>query len=310
MLKGRISAGNARTLASDVRNGRWSEVENWLRTVADQAAGKGCDRVLVSSEWLLDAFSGDNRLVEFSRRLNGLGDHSILLLLLLRDPVNQLISLYKHRAKAGTAGSIDEWVAGGYELPRKLKGIRQQQQASGVELFARSYGSQQGDLERLFFEEWLEMPVPADAAGLLVNPSLSLSELVLLRRLRACHPGLVACLYERLLAIDPGLKTEGKAMGEYARNVAINAVAVHADEWQHWNGVLSQSERLQIPQPGPEPGPEPDSLELSASQLGSVMQLLSEAATPGFVLRLYWSWRRRPVLSRLKWSMWPWRARR
>lgn len=310
MLAGRISGGNAMTLAKQIWDARWTRAEQWLLSAVDAARSQRCDRLLLSSEWLLGALANEGRLLELSRRLSRLGSHPTELLLILRDPVEQLISHYKHRAKSGQAGSLDAWVDSNYLLPGRLAAIRKQIEDSGATLVVRGYGKQPGALERLFFEDWLAIPVPAEASGLRVNPSLSLSELVLLRKLRALQPGLVPYLYERLLAVDPDVQVSGVQMQDYARRVAANAVARHAEEWQRWNAMLPESERFSIPQLGPEPGPEPDSLELSASQMSAVIQLLVEAATPGFMLRLYWSWRLRPALSRIKRSIRPWRARR
>lgn len=310
MLAGRISAGNAQSLALHIREQQWDRVEQWLRRVAEAAVRKRCDRILLSSEWLLGSLAGDDHLIELSRRLDRLGGHSLEFLLVLRDPVGQLLSLYKHRAKSGSLGSIDQWVQGGYDLPRRLAGIRRQIDASGVVFVVRSYSKQSASLERVFFEDWLGIPVPENTANLLVNPSLSLSELVLLRKLRAQHPGLVPYLYERLLALEPGVKVEGQAMQAHALQVATNTVAVHAQEWQHWNALLPEVERFSVPAPGPDPGPEPASLELSAAQLGVLMELLSDAVGMKLRLQLLWSWRLRPLLSRIKHLVWPGGSRR
>ncbi|TVQ29089.1 MAG: hypothetical protein EA370_15775 [Wenzhouxiangella sp.] len=310
MLGGRISAGNALHLARFVREGRWAKAEQWLQRAAEAAQAQDCDRILLSSEWLLGALAHDERLVELTRRLGAMGNHTVELLLVLRDPVGQFISLYKHRAKSGTVGSIDAWAQTGYDLPKRLSGIRGQIDVSGAELVVRAYGKESGALERLFFEDWLGMAVPAGTDNLLVNPSLSLSELVLLRKLRARHPGLVPYLYERLLAVDPAMKLEGQAMQDHARKVATHAVAGYAREWQQWNERLPQPERFAIPESGEKPGSEPEQLELSAAQLGVLMELLADAVRPGFGLQVFWSWRLRPLLGRIKRVVLPWHNRR
>ncbi|HKL20978.1 MAG TPA: hypothetical protein VJ904_04185 [Tichowtungia sp.] len=110
MLAGRISAGNTLHLAKHIRNGQWPAAEKWLARAAEEARARDCDRVLLSSEWLLEALAPDDRMVELTRRLQQSDGYSVEYLLILREPVGQLISLYKHRAKRGTTGSIDVWV--------------------------------------------------------------------------------------------------------------------------------------------------------------------------------------------------------
>ena len=310
MLAGRISAGNTLHLAKHIRNADWQAAEQWLHRAGDEARAVGCDRVLLSSEWLLEALAPADRMVELTRRLKKLDGASVEFLLVLREPVGQLISLYKHRAKRGTAGSIDAWVEHGYDLPRRLSGIRRQIEAENVPLVVRGYGKESGALERVFFSDWLKVAVPAGSSNLRVNPSLSLSELVLLRKLDACHPGLVPYLYDRLIEIPLDKKLEGSDMTEHARQVAVQTVARDADEWAYWNGLLAAEERFPLPEAGPQPGPEPDALELSAEQLSVVMHLLSDAL--GFRLRMQvlWSWRLRPVLARIKRAVLPGLSRR
>ena len=310
MLSERISAGNTLHLAKYIRKGHWTAAEKWLRRAADEARALDCDRVLLSSEWLLEALAPDDRMAELTGRLDQMGGWSVEFLLVLREPVGQLISLYKHRAKRGTTGSIDAWVEHGYDLPRRLSGIRRQVEADDVPLVVRGYGKESGALESVFFEDWLEVPVPEGSSNQRVNPSLSLSELVLLRKLNAHYPGLVPYLYDRLLEIPVDRKLEGSEMTEHARQVAIQTVARHAEEWAHWNEMLPPAERFALPVPGAQPGPEPDALELSAAQLAVVMQLLSEAL--GFRLRMQvlWTWRLRPVLARVKAVLLPGLSRR
>ena len=310
MLAGRISAGNTLHLTKHIGNGHWAAAEKWLRRAADAARALDCDRVLLSSEWLVEALAPDERMVELTRRLKQMDGYSVEFLLVLREPVGQLISLYKHRAKRGTTGSIDSWVEHGYDLPCRLSGIRRQVEAGGVPLVVRGYGKESGALELVFFKDWLGMPVPDGSSNIRVNPSLSLSELVLLRKLHAFHPGLVPYLYARLLEIPLDKKLEGSEMTAHARQVAVQTVARHADEWARWNEMLPPEERFALPELEPQPGPEPDGLELSAEQLAAVMRLLSDALRFRLRMQVLWTWRLRPVLARVKAVLLPGLSRR
>ena len=310
MLAGRISAGNALHLARFIREGQWDRADQWLARVATAAQAQNCDRILLSSEWLLGALAHKDRMVEFCGQLKQSGHEPPEILLILRDPVGQFISLYKHRAKGGTVGSIDAWASAGYDLPQRLARIRKQLDPSGAQMTVRGYGKAPGSLERVFFTDWLEVPIPADGRNLLVNPSLSLSELVLIRQLRAARPSLVPFLYERLLAVDPAQKSESQAMKDYAAQVAAHAVARHAGEWQKWNMLLPEPERLRIPEQPGVPGPEPKDLVLSAAQWNALTELIADASRPGFLWNLFWAAQLRPALGRIKRLLFPWHSRR
>ena len=310
MLAGRISAGNALHLARFVREGQWEHVGKWLKKAVSTAEGRDCDRILLSSEWFLGSLAHQERLVEFSRWLVQRGHHAPELLLVLRDPVGQFISLYKHRAKSGTVGSIGVWSKAGYDLPQRLGRIRRQLEASDATLVVRGYGKAPGALEQVFFSDWLGVSVPAEAASLVVNPSLTLSELVLIRQLQVARPSLVPYLYDRLLSVDPELKSEGAAMQEYSRQVAAHSVGQHAEEWRYWNELLPATERFSMPESVREPEPEPAELVLSAVQWEALMALLADGARPHFMLRLFWTSQLRPVLARVKRVVLPWYSRR
>jgi hypothetical protein len=310
MQSGRISAGNALHLARFLSEGRIAKAERWLRSAVDSAHAQGCDRLLLSSEWLLGSLAQGDHI----ERLDGLARHSgatgIQLLMVLRDPVGQFLSLYKHRAKSGNVPPIDRWAGTGYNLPERLSGIRTQVEKSGVSLLVRAYGKEPGSLERLFFEDWLEVPVPGCSNGLVVNPSLTLSELILLRKLRIRNPDLVPFLYDRLLSLDPASKPEGKEMLAFARQVAINTVARNAEEWSRWNALMPAAERFDVPAMGDPAGEEPFQLELSEAQITAVMDLLAEAIGTKLLTRLFWRARLRPALARVKRALFPWHSRR
>lgn len=300
MQEGRISGGNALVLARAIAAGRWAEVQVILFGAAEQAQAQDCDRVLFSSEWLLGSLAEDEALKSLKEVLGRCGDHALELFLLLREPVEQLISHYRHRAKSGGLYDLQTWADRDYLLPGRLSILRRQLESIDTQIVVRGYGKAPGALEQVFFADWLGVSLPPEASGLLVNPSLSLSELVLLRQLKATRPSLVPVLYARLLALDPALKTEAPAMRAYARQVAAQAVGRYAEEWAHWRSRLPESERFTIAPPEGIPGPEPSDLVLSSAQWAVLMGLLADATRPGFLLGLIWSSRLRPGLAKIK----------
>ena len=305
MASGQISAGNGRQLAQDLYQRRWTDVRRRLSAAASEARERRCGTVLFSSEWLLAALAQKALLEPFTASLRELGAQEIRFLLVLRDPVEQFLSLYKHRAKRGTAGNIAEWARRGYRLPEDLAGFRNALRGVDAALLVRKYSRESGALERLFFEEWLGVRVPATAVPESVNPSLSLSELELLRLLAGRRPNLVQPLYDRLLSLDVREKVQGRELAAYARAVAERAVLAHRDEWMAWNDRLPDSEQLVIPRPEGEIPTEPREIAFSKDQVEALMGFLAESVEPRFLVRLLWSAKIRPALGRVARAVMP-----
>ena len=310
MQAGRISSGNAADLAMAIiqRNVRYQEKR--LEFVIRQARAANCSRVLLSSEWLLAALAAPNRLHDLSDRFLRAGAVSVNLLLMLRDPVDQLISLYKHRAKQGTLGDLSEWARINYVLPKRLEAIRHQISGSNMQLTVRGYQKSAGWLEKVFFRDWLGLDVPLPAMADVVNPSLTLSELRFLRALNAQEPSLVTELYTRMAKIESKNKQEHHELAGYARAVAESIVSEHREEWERWNMLLPQNEVLAIPKSRPLPEREPEVIKLSAYQLQAVSDVLADISRARFLIRLMWRSRLRPVLARIKAVLLPGLSRR
>ncbi|MFM9817504.1 UNVERIFIED_CONTAM: hypothetical protein K0B97_06165 [Spiribacter pallidus] len=256
--------------------------------------------MLLTSEHLLPALSKSKRLEAFEAAAEKAGFAATHYLVILRDPSAQCLSLYKHRAKRGTAGEIADWVENGYRLPEELRGFREQAEKLGITPTLRGYTREPGGLEKRFFEDWLGVPTPAVDMPATVNPSLTLSELILIKQMAERRPALVEPLYDALLAIDPAQKVQGSALEAHAKAVATAAVAAHADEWAAWNHLLPADQALPIPAPPTEIPPRPRELGLTDRQMAALAAVIDEAASSRFVARLIWRSRIRPVLSRLK----------
>ena len=154
-------------------------------------------------------------------------------------------------------------------------------------------------MEQIFFNDFLDIEKPQlDLPGA-VNPSLGLSELVLIRKMAKLRPKLVPSLYETLIKVPSKEKAADRVQKSFAAAVAAQAVAAHADEWAAWNALLSDEEQLEIPA-APDVVPEPSTeLEFSEVQLEAISALFARAATPGFVLETFWLSRLRPGLGRM-----------
>lgn len=300
MAAGQISAGNGRELAQRIRLQCWDLVKGQLNTAVEEAQRRGCDTVLFSSEWLLSVFAERALLEPFIALVQELGAEKIRFLLVLRDPVDQFLSLYKHRAKRGTAGSVAEWAQAGYRLPQELAVFREALHGFDAELAVRKYGRGPGALDERFFRQWLDIEPPDAAVPATVNPSLTLSELELLRLLAERRPSLAIPLYDQFLAMDPKRKVQGRELEAYARAIAEHAVAEHRDEWAQWNTLLPASEQLVIPRPEGELTPEPRDVAFSKTQMEALMGFLAESVEPRFLAKLIWTAKIRPFLAGIK----------
>ncbi|WP_165919024.1 hypothetical protein [Rhodovulum adriaticum] len=301
MQRGLVSAGNAFRLCLALKAEPASQklstlLHDWGRQATERSVG----RVLATSELLLPELHSDGGLERLLLAAQKAGFGRLHFLLILRAPVEQLLSLYKHRAKRGTAGEIAEWCASGYRLPHELAGFRRQAEALGIDLTVRGYSREKGALERRFFVDWLGVPVPDVAVPARVNPSLTLSELALVRQMAAVRPELVEPLYEAMSAVDPGEKVQGQALSHYARAVATQVVAEHAAEWEEWNHLLPADERLPIPEAPADLPPRPDELGFSEVQMQALADFMARTATSGFVAETAWKSRIRPRLGRVK----------
>lgn len=296
MSSGRISGGNALKLAEDVDSENWLMVAKRLGAAWQEAARLGADVVLISSELLLAPLAGDGRLNRFVRSLEEAGFSKPEFLIVLRDPVDQLISLYKHRAKSGTVGDIADWCETGYQVPDELAGFRRQVDSAGVKLVVRRYSRASGGLDRLFFADWLKIPVPEHEMPDSVNPSLGFSELALIRQLAKNRADLVPHLYETMAAVPKSAKPRNAGIETHAKAVAVKTVSQHADEWALWNAWLPEQEQIAVPESVAAVPPCPDEFGFGEEQLRAVSHLLATSATLGFVGRQFWRSRLRPML--------------
>ena len=304
MQKGLVSAGNGYTLASSIRQNSFVDISGIINRWADRNINSKCSGVLVTSELLLPALSGAESVSGLIKAFHNVGFAEVRFLLILRDPVDQCLSLYKHRAKRGTAGDIAAWCASGYHVPAQLAGFRRQAEALGAEVTVQPYSRTPGKLESLFFEDWLGVPVPQVCVPKTVNISLTLSELALLRQVAQMRPALVEPLYEALNGLDPKNKVQGAALEAYARAVVTNAVAQHAEEWAAWNRYLPADAQLTIPAPVDQLPSPPAEVGFSEAQMAVLADLLGRSATPRFIARLAWRQHLRPALGRAKRFVW------
>jgi hypothetical protein len=238
--------------------------------------------VLLSNELLVLALSREGNVKAFEQIVQATGYTQAHYLLILRDPVEQALSLYKHRAKAGTAPDIEVWSADHYHYGSGLKRFLQQATDCSLPLRCRKYSRQ---LEQLFFGEWLDIPPDQfKKPNKQVNPSLTISELLLIQQLRKQDTLLPKLLYSAFLQLPEQDKAQEPRIKKYYQGILNNALLQYRDTWEACNQYLPDDTPLQLPHPQT---PEPDkALTFSARQAEAVSVLMRQLRSPLFLLKL------------------------
>jgi len=247
LIKGEISAGNAQSLTNAINENNFDKSETFVAQRIEQAEDRSCHTIFLSNELLLLALAKDDNLQQFIFILNKLGISEVEFLLFLRDPVEQALSLYKHRAKSGNVLDIEEWPNKNYAYGEALFSFLQQVQLEKINLTVRKFSKEKGALEMILFREWLNIKEDLIPPPKVVNPSLSLSELILLKKVRKHEPFLVNIFYNKLIQIPKKNKCENGSIEQYHNESISNEMAKYKDTWVICNQYLSKNEKIVVP---------------------------------------------------------------
>jgi hypothetical protein len=248
LVKGEISAGNAQSLTDALHTNNLSACESFVAQRVEETIQKSCHSLFLSNELLLIALAKDNKLNQFVSMLKKMGISDVKFLLFLRDPVNHALSLYKHRAKNGNALDIEEWPKKHYVYGGALVSFLEQAQLEKINLETRKFSKEKGALEKILFKEWLNIQEDLIPPPKIVNPSLSLSELILLKKVRQHQPYLVNVLYGNLIKINKKDKCENSSIEQYHKQSLSNQIVNYRRTWKICNQFLPVDEKIAIPQ--------------------------------------------------------------
>ncbi len=281
MLRGEISAGNAQLLTNAMNDENWSVVEQLLLNWTKEASAKNCQSLLLSNELLVLAMALPRRLEQFEVLLSSIGFQEIKTLLILRNPVEQALSLYKHRAKSGDAPTIEEWSKAYYHYGDGLLRFLQSAEVMTWPLTVRKYRKQA--LDQLFFYEWLGVSFEYQQPKRVVNPSLSLSELLLIRQLRQRDTWLPRFIYEGFLALPKDEKASELKLTQYYKAILTDHITNFQTTWQLCNDYLPAGEQLKTPDENSIGKEEAEKImTFSSAQVEVITEFMKEASTPAF----------------------------
>lgn len=298
LISGRISPGNAADLSKAIYQKKWSIVLDILKHHLNDAIDKDCQTLLLSNETLVNVLSSSGTVERFVQQCNSAGFDEPIFLLFLRDPVDQALSLYKHRSKRGTTPDIEEWLKSGYSLPQDLLGFLDQVDQSKI--MVKRYDKEGDYMRTVFFNDWLGVDPPKDRKIREVNPSLTLSELIVLKQIRKKDPGLTDLFYEKMLAIPSNEKSNDRFLNRYYLDVIWNFQIKYNEEWKVCNDHLSENQKLEIPYKSKEIAQNDYFLSFSSNQTEAWIQLQNKSNSFTFQCRLLYKYTIRPFLSKIK----------
>ncbi len=284
---GTISPGNARELAELIEDGAWGAVEEWMRDRIKKARRENCNRMLLSHELLFAALAHAGHVSRLVRAVARAGAHGCAMLLVVRDPVDHAVSLYKHRAKHGAVTDLPVWIAEDYRTPEELKQFLLQSDTDRVQLSVRRYTSDGALLRRRFFMDWLGVEEPPLSIESTVNPSLGLSELQFLRHLASSRPRDVPLFYEKMLSVPREAKASDLHLEEAARVGAAKHLASHMELWRDLQVRLRKDGGLDLPADSNVPPPPESSFCFSGAQLIALAVAHSETASSRYQARSF-----------------------
>ncbi|MDZ7755184.1 hypothetical protein [Rhodohalobacter sp.] len=260
-----------------------------------KAKENGCHSLFLSNELLVLALAKESRLNQFEAILDSIGCPETKYLLFLRDPVDQALSLYKHRAKSGMAPDIGNWPEKHYSYGDGLLAFLKNAEQERIDLTCRKFSKKEGALEEMLFKEWLGLDIELIPPTKTVNPSLSLSELMLIKKVRRHQSELASILYDRLLAVSKDQKAEDASIDQYHKEVLSNYLARYEETWRVCNAHLPETEMLLYPSKVDKKDSEKGKISaFSDRQMDEITGIIGDSLTFRFKLRVLWlKWRGR-----------------
>ena len=290
-----ISPGNAQELVEIIGDMDWAKVSSWIASRVEEAQKRECADLLLSNEILFAALASAGAVSQFQSAATKAGIDESSSLLMIRDPIDQALSLYKHRAKCGTAGEIEKWLATGYFLPKQVSDFLGQIDDSDVQLHMRKYSKQTESILGMFFHDWLEVETPPNQIEERVNPSLSLSELEVIRHVVVSRPADQPAFYSKFLAVPQAEKALDTDIEKFAAMKVERFLIRFDDVWNALNERLSTDGGIKLPRA--RDFDQVDDVDYAFSE--AQIRAWSEAHSETFGIRYWFSSRIRPRIGKL-----------
>jgi hypothetical protein len=242
MQSGRISPGNASELNTLLSQKSWPKVEQWMKENYKATEASRCNKLLLSNEILVKTLSEPDVMKRFIQISNSAGLDLQDLLLIIREPVGQALSLYKHRSKNGEMQPIVEWLEEKYSLADCLQGFYQIILDFNIGIAQYPYKMDSQYLVEVCINKWLGLKENIVIEHTTVNPSLTLSELKLMSEIKKQDIFLAAKFYEEMLRLEVIQKSPEKNLKKYFSDQINNFMCQHNQIWQRvYNNMSTNS---------------------------------------------------------------------
>jgi|26BtaG_2_1085354.scaffolds.fasta_scaffold00002_236 hypothetical protein len=245
--EGKISPGNGVQLALAISNQSNNEFFQILLGWIEEARKNSCSTLLISSEGLFHSLANNEYSKLFKELKKKTEISEIRGLIFIRDPMDHILSLYKHRGKRGAIENFTDWVENDYETLYLTEKFIVKTKSDEIIWTYRKYKNDSKFMAECLFLNWLEIETPEIPEKDKVNTSLTLSEILVLRELNKVTDK-EAVLYLQLEFSK--MNVEDKApdgyLKDYYRKQLDNWFLGNSKIIQSINQVLSAEEKLII----------------------------------------------------------------
>ena len=245
MMKGLISPGNADGLENTLKNRDQLKCEKYLSKWFNQAKDIGCTTVLVSSEALVHQMAKETSLKVLTDAAKNVGFNKIHAMGFFRDLVDHALSTYKHRAKSGKIPDYRHWIDNIYETPQLLENlVRMRTKDSSIIWTFRKFAKDSIFLQKVFFQDWLQIDPPKFKGNPTVNESVTLSEVFLMNSIKKYYPLVTDYFVEELKKLPNSEKGKDKDLENHVRLVFFKTLCKKKSGMNEMNLFLNHEEQL------------------------------------------------------------------
>lgn len=279
----RISPGNGEALQERLIHADWKGVRKLLDGYLMHANDASCSKIIVSNELLFEALASQGVFTSFRQLCIDMNIDLEPALLFIREPIDQALSLYKHRSNNGTTPEINDWLRTSYNLPETLYKLINNLDNNRNWILLKKYQKDSGYLVQTFFQEWIGIPVSPVWDNQLVNPSLTLSELLIISLYRKhFNPKWTSSFYQKMLQIPKLEKSLDKGLEGYYRGQIAQYQKEHAELWNKIDELIIDG-NLTVEAASEMTDQIGDGvISLTVSQMDEVLSFVSQTSTVSF----------------------------
>lgn len=221
MIAGKISKGNAGNLSDDIKLDRLDKVEKQISKWVKQASEEKLDKILISSEAMVHQLVSKDSVELFLKACDRKGIIKVHAMGFFRELVDHAISTYKHRAKSGRFPDFEYWLKNHYETPEVLKQLSiVYKEERNIAWTFREFKKDSQYMLKVFFKDWLNIQMPELPDKPQVNESLTLSEILLINKLKPFYPYVIDYFVERLKELPANKKYKSVELEDMYQAIA------------------------------------------------------------------------------------------